>query len=173
MNMDKLQKSATTNGLPPEPGWENKGAPAPIDPKTGQHKAYWILSEEERAKGFVRPLRFTYKHIGVRPKYPLRPLTPEEHKRYDKFGYVAFEHYPESGSSVTGRYWTQQQLQSGCGYNTRMGLAIAETYARDPEYYGATFCCNCNGHFPVGEDGEFVWVDDPGTGKATEEKVGT
>ena len=58
------------------------------------------------------------------------------------------------------------------GYTT-MGKAIAETYAIDPKYYGATFCSNCRDYFPVGEKGEFVWVDDPGTGKPTEEKVGT
>jgi hypothetical protein len=40
-----------------------------------------------------------------------------------------------------------------------MGQAIAETYARDPHFYGATFCVRCSKHRPVGEDGEFVWDD--------------
>ena len=35
----------------------------------------------------------------------------------------------------------------------------AETYARDPKFYGATFCVECKGHFPVGENGQFRWVD--------------
>lgn len=53
-----------------------------------------------------------------------------------------------------------------CGTVTTMGRLIAETYARDPNYYGTTFCCACQGYLPVGKDGEFVWTDD-GT------KVGT
>lgn len=45
----------------------------------------------------------------------------------------------------------------GCGGATTMGLAIAETYARDPHFYGATYCCRCRMHRPVGPAGEFVW----------------
>lgn len=33
-----------------------------IDPSTGMQKRYVILSAEERAKGFVRPVRRTYRH---------------------------------------------------------------------------------------------------------------
>jgi hypothetical protein len=47
-----------------------------------------------------------------------------------------------------------------------MAQTIAETYARDPNFYGGTFCCACGGHYPVGVEGEFVW-------KGTSEKVGT
>lgn len=168
MDADKLQKSTTTDGKPPRPGFEEAPAPAPIDPKTGQHAAYWVLSEEERAKGFVRPVRRSYRHVGVRPKYPLRPLTEEE-KRGPDVGYVAFEAYPKSESSAIGRFWTQAQLDSGCGCVTRMGRALAETWAADVSYYGATMCVNCGKHFPVEE---FVWLDDPGTGKDTE-RLGT
>ena len=53
-----------------------------------------------------------------------------------------------------------------CGGVTTMGFALAETYARDPYFYSGTFCCDCGSHFPVGEDGEFVWA-------GTDEKVGT
>lgn len=60
-----------------------------------------------------------------------------------------------------------------CGGITTMGIKIAETYAVMPGYYGSTFCGRCGGYFPVGEDGEFVWVDNPGTGKDLDEKVGT
>lgn len=43
------------------------GGPLPdnhteIDPTTGQQKAYAVLSQEERAKGFVRPVRRAYLH---------------------------------------------------------------------------------------------------------------
>ena len=33
-----------------------------IDPTTGMQKGYVVLSDEEQAKGFVRPVRFTYLH---------------------------------------------------------------------------------------------------------------
>lgn len=77
----------------------------------GMQEAYLVLSPEERAKGFVRPVRRTYIH-------------------------------------------------DRCGGATTMGLAIAETYARDPHYYGGTYCATCRTHFPVGENGEFVWDGD-------------
>lgn len=44
-----------------------------------------------------------------------------------------------------------------CGGVTTMGRSLSETYARDPTFYGATFCCNCNAHFPVAE---FAWSRD-------------
>ena len=93
--------------------------PAPTDERRpdGQHKDHWILPEEERAKGFVRPVRRSYTH-------------------------------------------------EKCGVVTNMPQAIAETYARQPDYYGQTFCCGCRDYFPVGPDGEFVWA-------GTNEKVGS
>lgn len=44
-----------------------------------------------------------------------------------------------------------------CGTVTTMGRSLSETYARDPKFYGATFCCGCNRHLPVAE---FVWTAD-------------
>ena len=93
------------------------------DPRLGQtgpdgmQDAYLVLTSEERARGFVRPVRRNYMHLT-------------------------------------------------CGVVTTMGLAIAETFARSPGFYGGTYCTYCRGHFPVGEDGEFVW-------DGTNEKVGT
>jgi hypothetical protein len=88
-----------------------------IDARSGMQKAYVVLSDEERAKGFIEPVRRSYVH-------------------------------------------------SVCGVETTMGLAIAETYARDPFFYGGTFCCGCGSHFPVGDDGDFTW-------SGTDQKVGT
>lgn len=34
-----------------------------ISPATGQQKAYVVLTEAERGKGFVRPLRDAYRHL--------------------------------------------------------------------------------------------------------------
>ena len=89
----------------------------PAGTRKGQQEGYVVLAEEERAKGFVRPVRRSYVH-------------------------------------------------EKCGVVTRMGQTLAETYARDPHFYSGTFCCGCRSHFPVGEDGEFIW-------DGTNEKVGT
>jgi len=136
----------------------------PNDPRLNrgepQHEAYLVLSEEELAKGFVRPVRHTYIHEGpVGPKYPLCDLTPEQEERYQGQSYAKFEPYPESERPQLGRYWTQAQLDGvgkGCGVATRMDTALAETYARQPGFYGRTFCVGCQEHLPVGE---FVWED--------------
>lgn len=87
-----------------------------------QAQKYLVLSDEERAKGFVRPVRRSYIHAKVR---------------------------------------------GGCGGETRMGQALAETYARDPSFYGGTYCVHCQMHRPVGEHGEFEWFDAEGTAVGT------
>lgn len=81
----------------------------------GQQAAYLVLSDEERAKGFVRPVRRTYTH-------------------------------------------------KKCGVATSMSQGIAETYARTPSFYNATYCCGskCQTHFPLrNADGShnFEWDD--------------
>ena len=137
----------------------------PNDPRLNQNRpgqqndVYLVLSDEERAKGFVRPLHRSYKHVGLSPHYPLRDLTPEEKVRHAQWGYVKFEVYPESESPKTGKFWTQEALNEtkGCGTVTTMGQTLAETYARDPQFYGATFCVHCGTHKPVSE---FIWIDD-------------
>lgn len=146
----------------------------PNDPRLGhgidtepvkQNETYLVLPEEKRKK-FVRPVRQSYVHVGLEgPKYPLRDLTPEEHARYDQFHYVKFEKYPE-GKGPTGRYWTQINLnnvEKGCRTVTKMALALAETYAANPCFYGSTYCCTCQKHLPVEE---FVW-------EGTDERVGS
>lgn len=138
------------------------------------NEAYLVLSEEERAKGFVRPVRRAYVHVGAPgPRYPLRDLTDEERERFDadRYSYVKYEDYPrdaEHGNTL-GKLWTQETLDAvgkGCGAVTTMALALAETYAREPGFYGATYCASCRMHRPVGVDGEFVW-------EGTDERVGT
>ena len=94
----------------------------------GQQEAYLVLSEEERAKGFVRPLRRSYKHLG----------PPIAYEGVDGQTYEAGHH-------------------GGCGAVTSMGDALCETYARNPKFYGVTFCTGCGTHLPVHE---FVWVED-------------
>jgi hypothetical protein len=134
----------------------------------GQQRGYVVLSEEERAKGFVRPVRRSYVHVGITG--PEFPLEDHDNAGMHSSGYVKFERYPKGyrGSSI-GRYWKQEELDSigkGCGTRTTMSQSIAETYAREPGFYGATYCCGCRAHFPVGRRGEFVW-------DGTDERVGT
>lgn len=124
---------------------------------TDQAQVYLVLSEEERAKGFVRPYRDSYVHVGDRPRFALRDLTDEERERFAGLGYVAFEAYPAGESSLIGRYWTRAQLDNeGCRAVTTMAPEIAETYARDPHFYGTTYCVRCRKHLPVAE---FEWED--------------
>lgn len=131
------------------------------DVSVGQHDVYLVLSDEERAEGFVRPVRRSYVHVGPPgPRYPTRLLTDEEHGRFAGRDYVAFEPYPPDDRPALGRYWTQDQLDRvgvGCGAVTTMSVPIAETYAREPGFYGATYCVRCAKHLPVGANGEFVW----------------
>jgi hypothetical protein len=106
----------------PIPGHRTKGLDMehltedPNDPRlthgadsepTDMAEVYLVLSEEERKKGFVRPVRRSYVH-------------------------------------------------DICGGATRMGEALAETYAREPKFYGATYCVHCRMHKPVSE---FHWED--------------
>ena len=88
-----------------------------------QNKKYLVLSEEERAKGFVRPVRRAYRHVGSQG-----------------------DRHPA----------LQDPNTNGCGAVTTMSMAIAETYAREPKFYGYTYCVYCQKHLPVGE---FVWED--------------
>ncbi|HEX3643139.1 MAG TPA: hypothetical protein VHV10_17775 [Ktedonobacteraceae bacterium] len=88
---------------------------------TPQADTYLVLSDEERAKGFVRPVRRSYQHLV-------------------------------------------------CGAVTTMSQPIAETYARNPHFYGATYCVACQQHCRVGVEGEFVWMNKH---ESTNEKVGT
>lgn len=164
MSDEKRPKTTLTDGSPVTPEHRE------IEPATGMQKGYVVLSQEERAKGFVRPVRRKYVHVGPPgPTYPLRDLTFEEQQRWADSGYVKYEQYPEAESPKLGRFWTQDDIDrvnTGCGALTTMAQSIAETYARDPHFYGATFCAGCRTHLPIGERGEFVW-------DGTSEKVGT
>lgn len=51
-----MTKTTLTDGTPVTPDHRE------IDQTTGQQKGYVVLSAEERAKGFVRPVRRTYVH---------------------------------------------------------------------------------------------------------------
>ena len=137
-----------------------------------QASVYLALSEEERAKGFVRPVRTSYIHVGLaEPDPPLEDFSAEmlaEKPWLVNTPYVKWQPTPDHPTSI-GRYWTQEEVDKigkGCGVVTTMGRVLAETYAREPGFYGATYCCGCSMHLPVGVMGEFVW-------DGTDERVGT
>lgn len=139
----------------------------------GMQEKYLVLAVDERAKGYVRPVRRSYTHVGAPgPQYPLRDITTEEMDKWNGKGtadpYVKYETFPDTKHGA-GRLWTQAQLDhvgKGCQSETRMSQVIAETYARNPTFYGATYCMVCREHLQVGERGEFVWT-------GTTERVGT
>ena len=83
-------------------------------------------------------------------------------------GYVVLS--PEERSKGFVRPYRDAYRHLKCGKKTTMSRSIAETYARDPFFYSGTFCTTCGGHFPVGDDGEFVWYEMNGI---TGPKVGT
>lgn len=150
----------TTNPDDPRLGRGVDTAPRP------QNEVYLVLSEEERAKGFVRPYRDSYQHVGPPgPIHALADLTPEQQERYRDVGYVKFEAYPpgspeSNGGNTTGRFWMQSQLNAVgkcCRTVTTMGRALSETYAREPGFYGSTYCVGCSMHLPVNE---FIWTKD-------------
>lgn len=111
----RLMTAGVVAGVKVAPLSPTRHTTDPADPRLGrgvdetprpQNEAYLVLSEAERAKGFLRPVRDTYKHVT-------------------------------------------------CGATTTMGAAIAETYARDPWFYGGTYCVTCAKHRPLAE---FRWL---------------
>jgi hypothetical protein len=52
----------------------NAGVPDPEKLPDGQHKDHWILPDEDRAKGFIRPVRTEYRHekCGSRTTMPIK-----------------------------------------------------------------------------------------------------
>jgi hypothetical protein len=56
--MNNVPRTTLVDGSPVTPDHRE------FDPTTGQQKGYVVLSEEERAKGFVRPYRDRYIHTA-------------------------------------------------------------------------------------------------------------
>jgi hypothetical protein len=48
------------------------------------------------------------------------------------------------------------QLSTGTTFGPT-GVALSETYARDPRFYSGTFCVGCGAHFPLNQ---FHWDAD-------------
>ena len=56
-----------------------------IDPATGQQREYYVLPEEERAKGFVRPVRQSYVHLVCGSKTTMGRELAETYARNPAF----------------------------------------------------------------------------------------
>lgn len=107
----RRRKEMNTVGLTTDPNDPRLTHGADDEP-VPQAKTYLVLSDAERAKGFVRPVRRSYVH------------TDGQHP---------------------------------CGTVTIMDRVLAETFARDPSFYGATYCVTCRQHLAVNE---FAWDGD-------------
>lgn len=130
----------------------------------GQQKGYVVLCPEERDKGFIRPLRHSYIHIGRKVCGHLcgdsdrlggfQTICAMEPGHTDEHGTVTMRvSQPDAAKART------TNRLGGCGGETTMSQEIAETYARDPHFYSGTFCVHCRKHFPLEE---FIWC---GTGE--------
>ncbi len=92
------RKCVTLSGKKPKLP-DHCGAPAPIDPKTGMHKDYWILSEEELKKGFIRPVREVYLHLKCLTTTRMNLKIAETYARDNKFYGLTYcctckDHFP-------------------------------------------------------------------------------
>lgn len=56
-----------------------------LDPVTGMHTSYWVLSVAERSKGFVRPVRRSYRHLTCGSVTTMGPALAETCARDPKF----------------------------------------------------------------------------------------
>lgn len=56
-----------------------------IDPTTGMQRGYVVLTEEERHRGFIRPLRQTYTHLTCRTDTSMNLAISETYARDPKF----------------------------------------------------------------------------------------
>lgn len=135
----------------------------------GQQEKYLVLSAEEKVKGFVRPVRLVYAHVGRR--ICGKPVFEDSDIPEGKVGYVCTMERDHEDDCYVGKAITKAEKENlietgtlgGCDATTKMHSSIAETYARDPKFYGATYCTSCQKHLPVNE---FVW-------DGTDEEVGS
>lgn len=75
----------------------------------------------------------------------------------DKKSDGQYERHPINN---TGEYVApirNSYIHDKCGEKTLCGDDIAETYAKNPKFYGRTFCVQCRNYFPVSE---FKWAVD-------------
>lgn len=74
-----MPETTLTDGSPVTPDHRE------IDPTTGMQKGYVVLSEAERAKGFVRPVRRAYVHEKCGAVTTMGRALAETYARDPKF----------------------------------------------------------------------------------------
>jgi hypothetical protein len=79
VTMENKPKTCLTDGSPVTPDHRE------IDPKTGLQKGYVVLCPDERAKGFVRPVRQSYNHTKCGAKTTMSLALAETYARDPKF----------------------------------------------------------------------------------------
>lgn len=143
-----------------------------FSPDQARHLAYLMIRKADEAERDAKQKYWQEQEAKMPPvDRTARTLTdgsPEtpDHREIDpatgmQKGYIVLS----AGERAKGfvRPVRRTYTHATCGTDTTMGLALAETYARDPSFYGGTFCCTCRAHFPLDQ---FVW-------EGTDEKLGT
>lgn len=86
-------------------------------------------------------------------KIEARTSNIEDNGMQEKYVVLSKEELDQGFVRPIRRSYTHDK----CGFSTKMALPLCETYARDPSFYGGTYCVGCKIHLPVGE---FKWDED-------------
>jgi hypothetical protein len=160
-------------------------APAALEAyATACHKKYPKLAGDLLVKALESRLAQTLQEAVKPAANPPKAIEPVDRSARDVVGSAIAKGIPDTSLLPDGqqkgyvvlsaaerakgfvRPVRRSYVHEACGTQTTMGLALAETYSRSPDFYSGTYCAACNNHFPVGKDGEFRW-------SGTNEKVGT
>lgn len=81
-----------------------------------------------------------------------RGVDKEKTEQHEKYLVLSKEEIDKGFVRPIRRAYVHKE----CGVATKMNETIAETYARDPKFYGSTYCVSCKKHLPVAD---FNWDD--------------
>ena len=89
-----------------------------ISPSTGQQKGYVVLTAEERAKGFVRPVRTAYIHQSCKTLTTMAVSIAETYARDPKFNTFRLLSFVGPGLM---RSWAHDHRDSDSGVGDFLG----------------------------------------------------
>ena len=84
-----------------------------VDPKTGQQKGYIVLAPDERAKGFVRPVRFVYTHLRCGTDTAMSRDIAETYARDPHFYRTTFCMHERAQFPLREFVWKGTDIQVG------------------------------------------------------------
>lgn len=127
LNRQRLAEEARrrhAESIPVDRGSVTMADGSPVTPDyrdlkpNGQQKDYLVLSAEERAKGFVRPVRRTYRHAKCGTTTTMSPSIAETYARDPKFYNGTFcvqcgEHFPLMIDDVPQFFWADDNSAVG------------------------------------------------------------